>query len=58
MNWPLSLLSNIGSDIMTLAKYMFFKIAFRDQLRNLVTRVMNDAFSSLPADQLLNNLVR
>ena len=31
---------------------------FRDQLRNLVTRVMNDAFSSLPADQLLNNLVR
>merc|ERR1712008_120186 len=27
-------------------------------LRNLVTRVMNDAFSSLPADQLLNNLVR
>ena len=34
------------------------KIGFRDQLRNLVTRVMNDAFSSLPADQLLNNLVR
>jgi hypothetical protein len=34
------------------------KPAIRDQLRNLVTRVMNDAFSSLPADQLLNNLVR
>jgi len=34
------------------------KPAIRDQLRDLVTRVMNDAFSSLPADQLLNNLVR
>lgn len=33
------------------------KPAIRDQLKDLVTRVMNDAFSSLPADQLLNNLV-
>jgi len=28
------------------------------QLTNLVTRVMNDAFSELPADQLINNLGR
>jgi len=34
------------------------KPAIRDQLKELVTRVMNDAFSSLPADQLLSNLVR
>ena len=34
------------------------KPAIRDKLKELVTRVMNDAFSSLPADQLLNNLVR
>merc|ERR1719431_29613 len=34
------------------------KPAIRDQLKELVTRVMNDAFSSLPADKLLNNLNR
>jgi len=34
------------------------KPAIRNQLKELVVRVMNDAFSSLPAEKLLTNLAR